>query len=109
MNANKPKAVLTAALDAFDTRSMSFDLREIVNYGRFTFSPQAGDDFRRRYRRGWQLYRSHAAEFSLDSWAKASTDSFIRGWLSAISRDYLAGVILNAPNIGTGEDMRLDS
>ena len=39
---NKPKAELTAALMLLDTRSMSFDMREIDNC-RFMFSPQAGE------------------------------------------------------------------
>ena len=41
---NKPKAELTAALMLLDTRSMSFDMREIDNR-RFMFSPQAGECF----------------------------------------------------------------
>lgn len=52
---NKPKAELTAALMLLDTRSMSFDMREIDNR-RFMFSPQAGELILGRQYRGGQLY-----------------------------------------------------
>ena len=58
---NKPKAELTAALMFLDTRSMSFDMREIDNR-RFMFSPQAGELILGRQYRGGQLYKSHAEE-----------------------------------------------
>ena len=58
---NKPKAELTAALMLLDTRSMSFDMREIDNR-RFMFSPQAGELILGRQYRGGQLYKSHAEE-----------------------------------------------
>ena len=54
---NKPKAELTAALMLLDTRSMSFDMREIDNR-RFMFSPQAGELILGRQYRGGQLYKS---------------------------------------------------
>ena len=73
---NKPKAELTAALMLLDTRSMSFDMREIDNR-RFMFSPQAGELILGRQYRGGQLYKSHAEEH-FDSGAKAPFDSFIR-------------------------------
>ena len=95
---NKPKAELTAALMLLDTRSMSFDMREIDNR-RFMFSPQAGELILGRQYRGGQLYKSHAEEH-FDSGAKAPFDSFIRGWIGT-GRDYLDGVIHFAPNIGT--------
>ena len=66
---NKPKAELTAALMLLDTRSMSFDMREIDNR-RFMFSPQAGELILGRQYRGGQLYKSHAEEH-FDSGAKA--------------------------------------
>lgn len=71
---NKPKAELTAALMLLDTRSMSFDMREIDNR-RFMFSPQAGELILGRQYRGGQLYKSHAEEH-FDSGAKAPFDSF---------------------------------
>lgn len=95
---NKPKAELTAALMLLDTRSMSFDMREIDNC-RFMFSPQAGELILGRQYRGGQLYKSHAEEH-FDSGAKAPFDSFIRGWIGT-GRDYPDGVIHFAPNIGT--------
>lgn len=95
---NKPKAELTAALMLLDTRSMSFDMREIDNR-RFMFSPQAGELILGRQYRGGQLYKSHAEEH-FDSGAKAPFDSFIRGWIGT-GRDYPDGVIHFAPNIGT--------
>ena len=58
---NKPKAELTAALMLLDTRSMSFDMREIDNR-RFMFSPQTGELILGRQYRGGQLYKSHAEE-----------------------------------------------
>ena len=81
-----------------DTRSMSFDMREIDNR-RFMFSPQAGELILGRQYRGGQLYKSHAEEH-FDSGAKAPFDSFIRGWIGT-GRDYPDGVIHFAPNIGT--------
>ena len=51
---NKPKAELTAALMLLDTRSMSFDMREIDNR-RFMFSPQTGELILGRQYRGGQL------------------------------------------------------
>ena len=95
---NKPKAELTAALMLLDTRSMSFDMREIDNR-RFMFSPQTGELILGRQYRGGQLYKSHAEEH-FDSGAKAPFDSFIRGWIGT-GRDYPDGVIHFAPNIGT--------
>ena len=95
---NKPKAELNAALMLLDTRSMSFDMREIDNR-RFMFSPQAGELILGRQYRGGQLYKSHAEEH-FDSGAKAPFDSFIRGWIGT-GRDYPDGVIHFAPNIGT--------
>ena len=53
---NKPKAELTADLMLLDTRSMSFDMREIDNR-RFMFSPQAGELILGRQYRGGQLYK----------------------------------------------------
>ena len=91
---NKPKAELTAALMLLDTRSMSFDMREIDNR-RFMFSPQAGELILGRQYRGGQLYKSHAEEH-FDSGAKAPFDSFIRGWIGT-GRDYPDGVIHFAP------------
>ena len=95
---NKPKAELNAALMLLDTRSMSFDMREIDNR-RFMFSPQTGELILGRQYRGGQLYKSHAEEH-FDSGAKAPFDSFIRGWIGT-GRDYPNGVIHFAPNIGT--------
>ena len=95
---NKPKAELTAALMLLDTRSMSFDMREIDNR-RFMFSPQTGELILGRQYRGGQLYKSHAEEH-FDSGAKAPFDSFIRGWIGT-GREYPDGVIHFAPNIGT--------
>ena len=81
-----------------DTRSMSFDMREIDNR-RFMFSPQTGELILGRQYRSGQLYKSHAEEH-FDSGAKAPFDSFIRGWIGT-GRDYPDGVIHFAPNIGT--------
>ena len=103
---NKPKAELTAALMLLDTRSMSFDMREIDNR-RFMFSPQAGELILGRQYRGGQLYKSHAEEH-FDSGAKAPFDSFIRGWIGT-GRDYPDGVIHFAPNIGTDNITAFDN
>lgn len=89
-----------------DTRSMSFDMREIDNR-RFMFSPQAGELFLGRQYRGGQLYKSHAEEH-FDSGAKAPFDSFIRGWIGT-GRDYPDGVIHFAPNIGTDNITAFDN
>ena len=103
---NKPKAELTAALMLLDTRSMSFDMREIDNR-RFMFSPQARELILGRQYRGGQLYKSHAEEH-FDSGAKAPFDSFIRGWIGT-GRDYPDGVIHFAPNIGTDNITAFDN
>lgn len=103
---NKPKAELTAALMLLDTRSMSFDMREIDNR-RFMFSPQTGELILGRQYRGGQLYKSHAEEH-FDSGAKAPFDSFIRGWIGT-GRDYPNGVIHFAPNIGTDNITAFDN
>ena len=103
---NKPKAELTAALMLLDTRSMSFDMREIDNR-RFMFSPQAGELILGRQYRGGQLYKSHAEEH-FDSGAKAPFDSFIRGWIGT-GRDYPDGVIHFAPNISTDNITAFDN
>ena len=103
---NKPKAELTAALMLLDTRSMSFDMREIDNR-RFMFSPQTGELILGRQYRGGQLYKSHAEEH-FDSGAKAPFDSFIRGWIGT-GRDYPDGVIHFAPNIGTDNITAFDN
>ena len=89
-----------------DTRSMSFDMREIDNR-RFMFSPQAGELILGRQYRGGQLYKSHAEEH-FDSGAKAPFDSFIRGWIGT-GRDYPDGVIHFAPNIGTDNITAFDN
>lgn len=103
---NKPKAELNAALMLLDTRSMSFDMREIDNR-RFMFSPQAGELILGRQYRGGQLYKSHAEEH-FDSGAKAPFDSFIRGWIGT-GRDYPDGVIHFSPNIGTDNITAFDN
>lgn len=103
---NKPKAEPTAALMLLDTRSMSFDMREIDNR-RFMFSPQTGELILGRQYRGGQLYKSHAEEH-FDSGAKAPFDSFIRGWIGT-GRDYPDGVIHFAPNIGTDNITAFDN
>ena len=103
---NKPKAELTAALMLLDTRSMSFDMREIDNR-RFMFSPQAGELILGRQYRGGQLYKSHAEEH-FDSGAKAPFDSFIRGWIGT-GRDYPDGVIHFSPNIGADNITAFDN
>ena len=89
-----------------NTRSMSFDMREIDNR-RFMFSPQAGELILGRQYRGGQLYKSHAEEH-FDSGAKAPFDSFIRGWIGT-GRDYPDGVIHFAPNIGTDNITAFDN
>ena len=89
-----------------DTRSMSFDMREIDNR-RFMFSPQTGELILGRQYRGGQLYKSHAEEH-FDSGAKAPFDSFIRGWIGT-GRDYPDGVIHFAPNIGTDNITAFDN
>ena len=89
-----------------DTRSMSFDMREIDNR-RFMFSPQAGELILGRQYRGGQLYKSHAEEH-FDSGAKTPFDSFIRGWIGT-GRDYPDGVIHFAPNIGTDNITAFDN
>ena len=103
---SKPKAELTAALMLLDTRSMSFDMREIDNR-RFMFSPQTGELILGRQYRSGQLYKSHAEEH-FDSGAKAPFDSFIRGWIGT-GRDYPDGVIHFAPNIGTDNITAFDN
>ena len=77
-----------------DTRSMSFDMREIDNR-RFMFSPQAGELILGRQYRGGQLYKSLSEEH-FDSGAKAPFDSFVRGWIGT-GGDYPKGVIHFAP------------
>ena len=89
-----------------DTRSMSFDMREIDNR-RFMFSPQTGELILGRQYRSGQLYKSHAEEH-FDSGAKAPFDSFIRGWIGT-GRDYPDGVIHFAPNIGTDNITAFDN
>ena len=84
------------ALMLIDTGRLSFDMQRIENR-RFMFSPQTGELILGRQYKGGQLRRSHAEEY-FDSGAKATFDSFVRGWVGT-GKEYKNGVIHFAPNI----------